>query len=209
VVTAAEVHRQPLWVIENVEDFLRWELYPAWKHAMELLGYSLSPHLVDVADLGVPQNRERLFIIATLSKAPLVLDLPKVAHVPASTFIDFESGNWQPIHKPGRSKNTLARVASGRERFGEQFLAPYYSSGSGKTGRSLDRPIGTITTRDRWSVVNGDHMRMITKHEAAAAMGFPEDTVLPPSHKLALHMLGNAVPPKAAQVVINEAVRSL
>lgn len=206
VVAAAEYHRQPLWVIENVPGFLNWELYPAFKMAMEMLGYSLAPHRVDVADLGVPQNRERLFIVCTRSKAPLWLDLPKEPHVGADTFIDFNAGRWSAVDKPGRSPNTLARVAAGRARFGERFLAPYYGTGSGKTGRDLARPIGTIVTRDRWSVIDGNRMRMLTKYENAAAMGFPASTILPENHKLAVHMLGNAVPPPAAQRIIEAAV---
>lgn len=208
VVTAAETHRQPLWVVENVADFLKWELYPAWQHAMELLGYSLAPHLVDVADLGVPQHRERLFIVCTRSRSPLWLKLPEVQHVGADSFIDFNAGKWSPVNKPKRSQATLDRVAAGRVRFGDRFLAPYYGSGSGKTGRDLSRPIGTITTRDRWAVIDGDRMRMLTKEENAAAMSFPADTILPPQHKLAVHMLGNAVPPLAAQRIIEAAVAS-
>lgn len=85
---------------------------------------------------------------------------------------------------------------------GEQFLAPYYGSGSGETGRSLSRPIGTITTRDRWAVINGDHMRMLNVAEARRAMGFPETYQLPDQHRLAMHMLGNAVcPPVACDVI--------
>ncbi|MFI5448065.1 DNA cytosine methyltransferase [Polaromonas sp. UC242_47] len=131
----------------------------------------------------------------TKSKHPIALNVPICPHRPASSFIDFDAGRWSPINKPGRSANTLARIASGRRAHGERFLAPYYGSGSGTTGRSLDRPIGTITTRDRWAVIDGDRMRMLTKDENRAGMGFPVDYVLPRSHKLAVHMLGNAVAP--------------
>ena len=70
-------------------------------------------------------------------------------------------------------------------------------------GRSLDRPIGTITTRDRWAIVDGDRMRMLSAHECRAAMGFPADYILPDQHRLAVHMLGNAVCPPVARDVIN------
>ena len=81
-------------------------------------------------------------------------------------------------------------------------MAPYYGSGSGETGRSLNRPLGTITTRDRWSVIDGDRMRMLTAHECRAAMGFPDDYRLPGQHREAVHLLGNAVcPPVAADLI--------
>ncbi|BEM96475.1 MULTISPECIES: DNA cytosine methyltransferase [Serratia] len=200
VVSAAEYHRMPKIIIENVPEFLQWELYPAWEAAMQALGYSLAPHIVDCADLGVPQNRVRLFIICTRSKNPLFLKLPKMPHVPASTFIDFDAGKWQPIEKPGRAVATLERVKNGRAQFGDRFLFSYY--GNTKTGRSLSRPIGTITTRDRWAVVDGDRMRILTRDENMLAMTFPEDYIKPPSHKLCVHMGGNAVPPKAMFEII-------
>jgi DNA (cytosine-5)-methyltransferase 1 len=83
---------------------------------------------------------------------------------------------------------------------------PYYGSGSGLTGRSLNRPVGTVTTRDRWAVVDGDSMRMFTVEEYRAAMGFPKNYRLPSTRQKAIHMLGNAVPPKLARHVISEVV---
>ena len=85
-----------------------------------------------------------------------------------------------------------------RAAFGHRFLAPYYSSGSGRTGRSIERPIGTIPTRDRWAVIQGDQMRMLAVPEAKAAMGFQRGYILPDNHAEAMHLLGNAVCPVVA-----------
>jgi DNA (cytosine-5)-methyltransferase 1 len=207
VVSAAEFHRPPAIIVENVPEFLRWALYPAWETAMLALGYSLAPHIVDCADLGVPQNRIRLFIVCVRSKSPLYLTLPKQPHKAADSFIDFTAGNWQPIDKPGRAPNTLERVRNGRLQFGNRFLFSYY--GNTKTGRALSRPIGTITTRDRWAVVDGDYMRMLLADENMRAMTFPRDYIRPSSHQLTTHMAGNAVPPKAMCEVITALVASL
>lgn len=206
VVGAAEYHRPRAVVVENVPEFIDWALFPAWQAAMEALGYTLSPHIIDAADHGVPQNRVRLFIVATRSQSPLVLDLPKREHVPASSFLDFKSGNWSPINKPGRSCATLARVAAGRAAHGDRFLAPYYGSGSGTTGRSLHRPLGTVTTIARWALISGDRMRMLTVAENCAAMGFPKDYQLPAQTHQAIHLLGNAVCPPVARDVIGALV---
>lgn len=202
VVSAAEYHRPPLVLVENVPEFAAWTLYPAWCAAMCALGYALAPMILDAADLGVPQHRRRLFIIGTRSKHPVELSLPQFDHVPALSFVDFAAGVWSPVNRPGRSPRTLARVSAGRKQHGRRFLAPYYGSGSGETGRSLSRPIGTITTRDRWSVIDGDRMRMLTRDECRAAMGFPDGYRLPDGHRLAVHMLGNAVPPPMTRELI-------
>lgn len=203
VISALEVHRPQFFIGENVPGFLKWSLYPAWRMAVEALGYCLDIKLVDAADHGVPQHRNRLFFVGVRGKRPLMLQLPKRDHVPASSFVDFHAGEWQLIDKPGRATSTFARIANGRSKFGDRFLAPYYGSGSGLTGRSLDRPVGTITTRDRWAIIDGDRMRMFSAQECRAAMGFPKHYKLPSDHKLAVHVLGNAVAPRVACDVIN------
>ena len=76
--------------------------------------------------------------------------------------------------------------------------------GQSKTGRSLTRPLGTVTTRDRWAaVVDGPRMRMLTVNEYKRAMGFPEDYQVPQSpKKLGIHLLGNAVVPPVATALL-------
>lgn len=203
VVSAAEYHQPAALVVENVPEFAKWALYPAWCSAMGALGYALSPMILDAADHGVAQNRRRLFIIGTRSKYPVQLDLPRRAHVGSAQIIEFDTGRWSAINKPGRSRATLARIDAGRKAHGCRFVAPYFGSGSGLTGRSLDRPVGTITTRDRWAVIDGDRMRMLSVDECRKAMGFPSGYQLPARAKDAMHMLGNAVVPMVACDVIN------
>lgn len=199
VVSAAECHRPQAVVVENVVEFMRWALYPAWCSAMNALGYALAPHIVDAADCGVPQHRRRLFIVCTRSKHPLELKLPKRDHVPASNVIDLRAGRWSKIRRPGRAQSTLDRIAAGRARHGARFLVAYYGNESG--GRSLDRPLGTVTTRDRYAVVDGDRMRMLSADEYRRAMSFPDGYQLPAAHRECVHMLGNAVPPPMARDV--------
>jgi DNA (cytosine-5)-methyltransferase 1 len=85
--------------------------------------------------------------------------------------MDFAAGRWQPIEKPGRAVNTLARIAAGRRVHGERFISSYY--GAERGGRSIHRPVGTVTTRDWHAIVDGDRMRMFSAQECRAAMGFP------------------------------------
>lgn len=208
VIAAAEYHNPQACIIENVRHFLSWRLFPAWCSAMHALGYAIAPHVFDAADAGVPQHRERLFLICTKSEHPLHIELERRQHVAASQIIDFDAGSWSNIDKPGRAEATLRRVASARAKFGDRFVMPYYGGGSGLTGRSLARPIGTITTRDRWAVVDGDRMRMLTKEENRRAMGFRDSYQIPDDHKLAVHMLGNAVcPPLVRDVITAVAAR--
>lgn len=205
VVSAAEFHRPPIVLVENVPEFTSWALYPAWLAAMNALGYQVAPHVVDCADLGVPQNRVRIFLVCTLSAAPLRLDLLPEHHVPASSFVDFDSGNWSVVEKEGRALKTIERFRHGRDTYGERFLFSYY--GNTRISRSLDRPIGTITTKDRWAVVSGDRMRILSADEVMQAMSFPKETKRP-GHGLTVHLAGNAVPPLAAKRVLEAVLKA-
>lgn len=205
VVSALECHRPAFGVIENVPEFTRWVLFPAWCSAITALGYAIAPHLVDAADHGVPQHRERVYIVLSKSDHPMELGLPRREYAPAAGFIDYSAGNWSPIERKGRSPKTLERVRNGRREHGDRFLTAYY--GNERGGRCLSRPIGTITTRDRWAVIDGDRMRMINVPEARRAMGFRDCYQLPDNNRLAMHMLGNAVCPPVVRDVI-EAIKA-
>lgn len=206
VVTCAEVHRQDVIVCENVKEWAtRWVLWPAWVAAMNALGYTVAPHIVDAADYGIPQNRERLIVVCTKSRAPFKLrDRRGTPHEAIGPHIDWsDAGKWGPINAR-LAPATLARIARGRADFGARFVMPYYGSGSGLTGRSLERPVGTITTRDRWAVVDGDRMRMFSVEEYRRAQSFPDGYQLPANIKDAKMMLGNAIPPRLAREVLLE-----
>ena len=207
VIDCAEYHRQQCLLIENVPEMKNWTLYPIWIEALKQLGYSVVKYVVDAADHGVPQNRERLFHVCTRSKKPIQLRLPRREHVPIKKCIEWSNFRWSMINRPNRSKKTLKRIAAGRQAFGERFLAPYYGRGSGETGRSLNRPVGTITTIDRWAVIDGDRMRMLQPPEIKRAMAFRQDYQLPANRRHAIMMLGNAVCPPVATDLLNEIQR--
>lgn len=203
VVACAEAMKSDMLIVENVPEFTDWLLYPAWADALARLGYSLSVNVLDSADFGVPQHRERVFIVGTRSKAPVDLKLEKRPHVAVNSVLEWDAYDWNPVNKPGRAENTLRRIENGRKLYGDRFVAPFYGSGSGNTGRSVDRPLGTLTTKDRWSLIRGDQMRMLQIPEAKRVMGFRDDYKLPANHAAAMHMLGNAVCPPVPQALLN------
>lgn len=204
VVSCAEYHRNPFIIVENVPEFLTWTLYPAWRQAMEALGYSLAEHVVDAADLGVPQHRVRVFIVCTRSRSPLHLRLELRPHVPARQILDLDAGRFSAV--AAKVPSTRRKVSAGRRQYGYEFMIAYY--GNERGGRSLDRPIGTITTADRHAIVRGNRMRMISVEECRRAMSFRPDYNLPANHRDAVHLLGNAVPPIAAEQILTALQRA-
>lgn len=204
VVSCAEAKQPAFLLVENVPEFRRWVLYPAWCTALRALGYALDSRLVNAADHGVPQSRVRLFVVGSRSRAPLVLEPPAQPHRPAESVIDWTAGRWQPVDRPGRSAATLARIRAGRAAGLDRFLIAYYGNEAGH--RPLSRPLGTITTRDRHAIIDGDRMRMLTVDEMRAGMGFAAGYRLPAQRRVAVHLLGNAVCPPVAEALVRELV---
>lgn len=199
VVSCLEAHRSPISIIENVPDFLDWELYKPWESAMETLGYSLSINLVNACDLGIPQNRPRLFIVATRSANPIQLNLKTELPVPARTIVDLNEDGYKWDLVKNRVAATRLRVENGRKKFGDIFLDAAY--GSARSGRSIDKPLGTVTTVNKHSLVIGDKIRPLSIRELAAAQTFESDYIWPDSTVTTKIMIGNAVPPTMAQKI--------
>lgn len=200
VTSMAERKRPAVIMVENVEEVTRWLLFDLWLCMFQKLGYHITWKVLDAADYGVPQNRVRIFVILTqfkLETDPFSL-LRTQPQIPFRTILEDV-----PLKSRVRDKcaNTRRRIAKARLELGDEFLVPYYSSAT--TGRSLDRPLGTVTTRDRYAYVKGDRLRMLTITEYKKAMTFPLAYQLPSSKAPALEMLGNAVPPVLASQVIS------
>ena len=185
----------------------KWVCFRAWKMALQDMGYTIQTIVADAADQGVPQNRERLFIVGFHGLHAPSIQLPTMTHVPSSTFIDFNAGKWTRVEKPGRADGTLWQYQEGQRQGLDRFLMPFYGAARKQAHpiiRRIDRPIGTITTDDRYGVVRGDEMRMLSVQEARKAMSFPDDYKMPSCKKLAMHLMGNAVCPQAVAPIVQQ-----
>lgn len=59
----AEQNRYAAGVVENVVEVVKWPPFPAWRMAMESLGYELRIVSHNSMHHGVPQSRDRVFIV--------------------------------------------------------------------------------------------------------------------------------------------------
>lgn len=210
VVSCLEVHRPPAALVENVPEFTKWILYPAWEQAMEALGYALHVNTFDAAEFGVPQNRKRIFITAVRAKKPLILESPKLEPVPFADCIDHSVDTWAPVS--GKPPAVKGRVAKGRRSFPRGMFVTQHVTGH--PGRSIERPLATITTKHQLALVRegrwGDEMRMLTVDELRCAMGFPDDYWLPKDRVCdSVKLLGNAVCPPVARELVQQVVNRI
>ena len=200
VVACVEATQPKAFVVENVTEFITWTLYPQWKSCMESLGYKLAVNVLNAADFGVAQSRIRVFITGSKTKPLLVQTNPFKTHTAFKTLIEPGTYNWSLVSD--KVASTKRKWANGKEDFGNDFLIAYY--GSERGGRSINKPIGTVTTKEKFALINGDRMRMLSLSEYKNAMGFPKEYLLPKSKSLALHMLGNAVCPPVAKEILTQ-----
>ncbi|WP_318493475.1 DNA cytosine methyltransferase [Photobacterium leiognathi] len=207
VVHCLDIHDSPVCIVENVPSFREWRLFDSWCHAVRSMGYAISENVLNAADFGVPQNRERLFMVLTKSRNPIQLEFEKVEHVPARSFVDLTMEGHVFDDVSTRVPATQSRVANSKSVFGEIHLDAAY--GSANRGRSLDLPLGTVTCVNKHSLVIGDKIRPLTVGELAAAQSFPPDYKFPKKKTLAKQFIGNAVPPLMAKGVTEAVLRAV
>lgn len=206
VVRVLEAQRPRLVVVENVPEMRAWVLYPAWRAALEALGYRLTESIIDAADCSVPQERERLFVVGTRGRRAIAPRIVPTERRPARECIDLDGGSWRPWRE--YAAKSVERIEAAVRRQGRECLVPYYGSRSSHAGRSLDRPIGTLTTRDRYVVVRGDVARVLTVDEQLALSGFPAGYRLTGSRRDRVAQIGNAVPPPLAAAVLRSVLEA-
>ena len=219
--TAMEVVRyaralEPRWlVLENVVYMRPWSRYGELKSRLGELGYRLNELTLDASDFGVAQRRRRLFLVGDRERTP-VLSLPKRRGRRRSVRSVLDpTGTWKtsPLFTARRAKATLERARRGFEALGGKtgFLLVYYGTDGCGGWQSLDRPLRTITTVDRFALVEHDgatwRMRMLQVPELKRAMGFDDDFILPVgTRRDRVRLLGNGVCPPVMKTVLRSLV---
>jgi len=195
--------KRPEWVfVENVPKFRNWEAYSNWLGSMRAFGYEVEEHILTATNHGVPQLRDRLFVVGRLGSKPN-LQFEKATEVPAFMDImeDTDEG-WEPISDA--CKGDKIRFKAGREKCGRTFLS---QQTTGHRGVPLHEPIRTITTKDQWKLVDGDQSCKLTVREISRAMGFLDSYKIPDIGRTSsVAGLGNAVCPPVMRDLLTQAL---
>jgi DNA (cytosine-5)-methyltransferase 1 len=202
---------EPRWVvIENVVQIKLWSGYARLLSELSR-SHKVRIETLDAADFGVPQQRRRLFIICDRDRDPPDMPAGKDQTAPTVRDILDPPGTWaaKPLDNGLRAKPTLERAKRAMKALGRgtPFLIVYYGSDGAGGWQSLDRPLRTITTLDRFGLVGWDGsvptLRMLQVSELRRAMGFGDGyRVERGARRDKIKILGNAVSPPVMTAII-------
>lgn len=204
---------RPHWIVlENVVQIRNWQGFSTLVNELRNFGYHIRAETLDAVDFGVPQTRRRLFIICDLDKEPSRIVPRSRVQKSATTAIRLD-GPWpsRPLRQTGRASPTIERAERAIEALGKgkPFLIVYYGSDGAGGWQSLDRPLRTLTTLDRFGLVTWEGrepmLRMLQVDELRRAMGFPGSYRFDHgTRRDKIKMIGNGVCPPVMQAVIEQ-----
>lgn len=198
VARIAQYHRPKLLFLENVKGFKNHDkgnTFAVVKKTLEDMGYRVYADILNAKNFGVPQNRERIYIIAILNEFN------------QSANIDFaQLKNHQQPSKLGDilqtdvpEKYTISdKLWAGHQRRKQEHLQK--GNGFGYSLFNADSAYtSTISARyykDGSEILieqPGKNPRKLTPREAGNLQGFPSDFVIPVSDVQAYKQFGNSV----------------
>lgn len=213
--------RPTLVTMENVPPLLKQPIFKEFVAELEKAGYDLDFRVVDGRDIGLPQRRQRLVLVASLL-GPITI--PKTCSPPAtvrqaigglSPLAAGTADPRDPLHvSASLSDLNLARIRHSRpggtwRDWPQELVSACHVRPTGGTFPSVygrmewDAPAPTMTTQC-YGFGNGrfghpEQDRAISLREAAMLQSFPEDYAFVPkgspvNFSTIGRMIGNAVP---------------
>jgi DNA (cytosine-5)-methyltransferase 1 len=194
---------QPRWIVlENVVQMGPWRRFDELRAALDGLGYQTQTYVLNSADFGVAQSRRRLFLVADGERVPPSRIVPPpVVRADVRSILDPpERWPMSPLKTARRAVDTLKRAERATSELGPDatFLLVYYGTDGSGGWQTLDRPLRTVTTVDRFALVEpsqeGQRMRMLQPSELRRAMGLSDGFSLDHgSRRDRVRLLGNGV----------------
>jgi DNA (cytosine-5)-methyltransferase 1 len=203
-----DYHKPKIIFLENVKALKshdKGKTYQVIESTLQNLGYNVHTKIINAKDFGVPQNRERIYIVGFLEN--LDFEFPKV--------INHNIKLGDILDKDVDSKYTISdRLWAGHQRRKEE----HKQKGNG-FGYSLFNHNSSYTStisaryyKDGSEILiaqEGKNPRKLTPREAARLQGFPNNFIIPVSDNQAYKQFGNSVAIPVIKAIANQINRAL
>ena len=212
--------KQPKYFIaENVKGLMtlqKGEILKKVVKEFKAVGYEVKYKLLLASNFGIPQRRERLFIVGVRKDIKLDFQFPEDTHSDGSLF---NKKSWVPLSSVIANLETddpkyyfSQRAVDGMKNAKNNMKRGLY--------QDLNKQCLTITShlaktslnsRDPVLLVNPEKeiYRRFTPREAASIQSFPENFNYPVSETQAYRQIGNAIPPVLMWHVANALSKSI
>ena len=203
-------HHQPRCVIlENVKNLVSHDEKKTFKTIQENLekrGYHICFKVLNTAEItGIPQHRERIYIVCLKSKAvfdKFNLNFPKLEkksigellqqEVPEKYYYTDKSSTWDLVSKAVVKRNTIYQYRRVYVRENKSSECPTLTANMGGGGHNV--PL----------VLDEKGIRKLTPRECFSFQGFPSSYTLPSLSDTNLYKLaGNAVSVPVVRLIAN------
>lgn len=183
--------RPSAFLFENVKGLLSHDggrTFERIGNEAEDAGYNMRWQVLNAANFGLAQDRERLFMVGFRS-APWLrrFRFPEgcTSRAPIASVMEQDAGSE---HQVSRSALViyLRKMKSRGPYRGGRFLPALH------TPEEMSRTL--VTDGDRIMIIDGKQVRRLTPREWARLQGFPEKFKLPAARTRAYRQLGNSVP---------------
>jgi DNA (cytosine-5)-methyltransferase 1 len=223
----ARHHEPKMLLLENVRNFVRHDggrTLQTVHNILDELGYDVFYDVLNASDFGVPQNRERLYVLAfrkTLNVKDFQFPKPDV---PSRTLHDIVLPDAETqSFRISRDDVQLQDVTPNRNIFGNLPSKPIRIGTIGKGGQgeriyheeghaiTLSAYGGGIGAKTGCYIINGI-LRKLAPRECARLMGFPDTFIIHENKNQAYKQFGNSMVMDVLQhillAVINQNVLS-
>ena len=223
-----EAQRPDAFLLENVKGLVGHDkgktLSVILRTLREDLGYYVpDPRVINARDFGVPQNRERIFIVGFKSKAAanrfsypealktkkVIADIKEKGEVPVKYYL---SKQYLSTLKAHRQRHSDKGNGFGYEVISDDAIANAIVVGGMGRERNLliDYRLTDFTpTTNIKGPVNREGIRKMTPREWARLQGFPDKYQIPVSDAQAYKQFGNSVAVPAVHATAKALLKAL
>lgn len=231
VASTLQSKKPAAFLLENVKGLVNHQSGRTLARILEVLrqelGYHVpDPQIMNARDFGVPQNRERIFIVGFESReaasrfkypAPLassstttIADIKEKSPVSSKYYL---STQYLKTLRAHRARHEAAGNGFGYEVLNDDQIANAIVVGGMGRERNLVRDNGPVDFEPKTNIkgqVNREGIRKMTPHEWARLQGFdPERFVIPVADAQAYKQFGNSVAVPAVRAVALEIKRAI